>query len=158
MDEDAPFVIARKLLRRRHVRKEQLRKDREAREELKLKETRGRRKRKAEQLGDDKSRMRHSIFTASTNYVSLPQLSPMLSKSDSFSEVDKAEKQTDAKNASWNLHTEAGSNGHESKQVSWHDSVGRDEAFQIAPVTAALVILMSPITVPFSPLRSRAKT
>ena len=75
MEDDVPFVIARKLLRRRHVKKEQLRKEREAREALNTRVNRGRRKRKALQLDRDSTCKR-----VSTNGP-LPHPSPMRAKS-----------------------------------------------------------------------------
>jgi hypothetical protein len=78
VEDDAPFVIARKLLRRRHVKKEQLRKEREAREALNVRDTRSHRKRKAVQLVSESTCKR--VSTAGP----LPHPSPMLAKSDSF--------------------------------------------------------------------------
>jgi hypothetical protein len=78
VEDDAPFVIARKLLRRRHVKKEQLRKEREAREALNMRGTRSRRKRKAVQLDRESTCKR--VSTAGP----LPHPSPMRAKSDSF--------------------------------------------------------------------------
>ena len=85
MENEEPFVIARKLLRRRHVRKEQIRKERESQKANNARETRDHRYRRQTQnkCGSHQSGM-HDHFVA---HISLPQLSPMLIKSDSFSDV-----------------------------------------------------------------------
>ena len=93
-ESEEPFVIARKLLRRRHVRKEQLRKEREAREVLNARELRNNRKRKGE---SDRSGSRHPSkgnsvtppTSDSTTTITLPQLSPMLLKAESFSDMSR---------------------------------------------------------------------
>jgi len=74
------------------VRKEQLRKEREAQEVLNMTENRCRQnKRKAgRDRGSRSSGARGSFMVASvSNNISLPQLSPMLLKSDSFSDVTR---------------------------------------------------------------------
>jgi hypothetical protein len=85
--DDAPFVIARKLLRRRHVRKEQVRKAREALNTVG--DNRIRRKRKAEKSDGEPTRKR---VTAAGP---LPHSSPMLTKSDSFLDVFQTKGQGD---------------------------------------------------------------
>jgi hypothetical protein len=93
-ESEEPFVIARKLLRRRHVRKEQHRKEKEAQEALYARELCNNRKRKGQ---SDRSGTRHPsmVFsvtpaTSDSTIFTLPQLSPMLLKAaDSFSDISR---------------------------------------------------------------------
>ena len=61
-ESEEPFVIARKLLRRRHVRKEQHRKEKEAQEALYARELCNNRKRKGQ---SDRSGTRHPSMVLS---------------------------------------------------------------------------------------------
>lgn len=84
-ENEEPFVIARKLLRRRHVRKEQIRKERKARKDREIRERRYGRKNRSNRESRLSGMRGPFVAPHAVNTISLPQLSPMLSKPDSFS-------------------------------------------------------------------------
>ena len=147
-------MISRKLLRRRHVRKEQLRKQREARGLLNMRETRGQRKRKEAREHGSNQRSTRGIVLAAAH--SLPQLSPMILKSDSFSSVTPESQHVvkhSSRNETWTI--EVGDSPKAKATTTTSDSV---PVTLIAFPRNAVGRSTSMTRVSFSPLRSRSSS
>jgi hypothetical protein len=160
---EEPFVIARKLLRRRHVRKEQLRKEREARGAQGMRETRNRRnKRKAtserggRSSGSRGGNMVAAILPGSTS-ATLPQLSPMLLKANSLSNMTlkspiKPEFSTTG-NDTWTV--EVGDSPEGKRKASGKGPITPDSVPPVAFIEFPRTTTSNMARVSFSPLRSR---
>lgn len=164
-------MLARRLLRRRHVRKEQLRKERGARgrmtnmgnvrnrrNSIMVRDSRGNR-RQHSSMGRRGSLVGSSASVAPTHLR--PQLSPMLIKGDSFSDMaNPSPVQTNVSgkwNASWNSKSWFSQPGNGSSPV---DAAQGSVTMQVTPSPTIVPIVFphnngQPNRLSFSPLRSR---
>lgn len=159
VESEEPFVISRKLLRRRHVRKEQLRKERKARGALNARGSRNDRARGGE---SERSSRRSSekrglsvVAPTSDTVASLPRLSPMLLKAESFSDTTRASPQgpqSSNANQVWNIEVD---DSPQATNASMKGSITPDSS-PVARIMLPRDIRSANMTrVSFSPLRSR---